>query len=112
MTDAAGFKAGLDAFQQEVKAKALDLQRRMVAEVFAGVVQGTPVDTGHARQGWKIEANGAAATIVNIQFGDRVRVLNDVPYVEFLAKGSSKQAPPGWIQAVVDRVVAKYRGAA
>ena len=46
----------------------------------------TPVDTGRARDGWKVS-------------GDSIE--NDVPYIEHLNEGSSQQAPAYFIEATL-----------
>jgi hypothetical protein len=43
----------------------------------------TPVDTGRARAGWKVEEN---------------KIINDVEYIDELNAGSSKQAPSHFIE--------------
>jgi hypothetical protein len=54
--------------------------------VLEGVKAKTPVDTGRARDGWKMEIDG-----------EEYRVFNEVPYIGFLEAGSSKQAPQGMV---------------
>lgn len=131
MADANGFQQALKSFHDEVKAKAVELHKRLVAEVFTGLVQGNPVGNpstwkhpapkgyvgGASRRAWRIELNGGASgdltVIAGAQFGDRVRITNDASYMQRLNEGWSRQAPPGWIDAVVQRVLAKYpRGGA
>ncbi len=129
MADAQGFSAAIAEFQRSVRGAAVELQKRAVAEVFTGLVQGNPVGNpslwkrparkgyvgGTSRRSWTIEVNGAPSGgsvigLASVQFGDRVRLSNPVPYMDRLNEGWSRQAPPGWIQAVVERVAAKYRG--
>lgn len=43
----------------------------------------TPVDTGNARDNWKVEGN---------------KIINEVEYIEHLNAGSSKQAPVYFIE--------------
>ena len=50
----------------------------------------TPVDTGNARDGWHREGT---------------TIVNDVPYITELNRGSSKQAPFHF----VEKVLAKYK---
>jgi hypothetical protein len=47
----------------------------------------TPVDTGHAAAGWEIKADGK-----------NILVTNDVPYIDFLNQGTSKQAPAYFVE--------------
>jgi hypothetical protein len=67
--------------------------QRLAAHVFTEVKQRTPVDTGHAKAGWKKNVKA-----------DGFTVSNAVPYVEVLDKGrhmtnrgmrGSNQAPRG-----------------
>lgn len=48
--------------------------------------QETPVDTGHARDSWRIE-------------GDKI--INDADYISTLNEGSSNQAPSNFIERTV-----------
>lgn len=50
------------------------------------------------------------AVIARIKFGDTVYFTNNTEYAEELAEGSSSQAPPGWIPAVVSRNLKSLRG--
>lgn len=91
---------------------ALDLHRRVVLR--------TPVDTGRARGNWQIGVNtisrgetgatggkravaadaGAAALsgLADAKAGDRVFIVNSVPYIFRLEQGhSQKQAPQGMV---------------
>lgn len=82
---------------------------------------------GHSRRNWQVslatnvaeipgtDANGAASmrdgytAIGAIPLGTKKAFLiNPVPYMERLNQGWSKQAPTGWIDAVLARVLAKY----
>lgn len=45
--------------------------------------EATPVDTGNARDNWKIEGNS---------------IVNEVEYIEYLNQGSSIQAPQNFIE--------------
>jgi len=51
----------------------------------------TPVDTGYAASRWQYEMK----TINGETVGD---ITNDTPYLIYLNKGSSKQAPPFFIE--------------
>jgi hypothetical protein len=130
MGDVAQFKAAIDKFQEAVRGTGLDLQKRAVAEVFTGLVQENPVGNpslwkrparkgyvgGTSRRAWTIDVGGGAGgglgVLGSVKLGDRVRVSNPVEYMDALNRGHSRQAPAGWIEAVVERVTAKYRGGA
>jgi hypothetical protein len=56
----------------------------------------TPVKTGLARRSWTVVNTGSKII--------PVKVINTVPYIEYLNAGSSKQAPAFF----VDRIALKY----
>lgn len=55
--------------------------------------QTTPIDTGRARKGWRKSVNRQG-----------FEVENSVPYIGFLEKGHSKQAPKGILKPTVRKV--------
>jgi len=70
------------------KAETANLQKeaaKMVSELEAA----TPVDTGLARDSWKIDDQGK-----------RVLITNDTPYIQYLNEGSSKQAPSHFVEKI------------
>lgn len=126
--DAADFKARMDTFMAAVRGGAENLQKRAVAECFNGLVLANPVGNpslwkrparkgyvgGTSRRSWRIGVNGPGTgnplqELAGAKLGDRVTITNEQPYMESLNRGHSKQAQPGWIQAVIDRVVAKLQ---
>jgi len=50
------------------------------------LVENTPIDTGHARRGWKSDGRS---------------ISNDVEYIDKLNRGSSEQAPAYFIEKTV-----------
>lgn len=54
----------------------------------------TPVDTGRARNSWRVEKQGQDLTTRL----DRYRVRNVVNYIEDLNMGTSRQAPANFIE--------------
>ncbi len=108
----------LQALQKEVKIIALDINE--------GLIDITPVDTGWAKANWipsigtpfqgpvgtrdsydtAEQELGMASVASQYQLGDGpVFISNNVPYIESLNAGQSPQAPAGFIEAVIDRVV-------
>jgi len=100
--------------------------RTIVGEVIASigeeVVPATPVDTGFARANWRPSLNVAAespisfldptgaATVAKIRVvsmrwrpGDVFFLRNNAEYIGDLNRGSSPQAPPGFVQASARR---------
>lgn len=70
-----------------------DVRVKTGADLLAGLVLATPVDTGQARNGWQIDTTGGQTT-----------VENRVPYINRLNEGHSKQAPAGFVENVIDDV--------
>jgi hypothetical protein len=104
-----------------VKATALGIDAGLRAAPSQG---GTPVATGHARANWvpsvtqphEGETNGEGAhaaglaEVLGYELGDgAVYISNSAGYVERLNRGSSKQAPALFIEAVIDRVLAEMQ---
>jgi hypothetical protein len=69
----------LKEFADSEKKKEQALKQKLVKELAAN----TPIDTGEAREGWKLE-------------GDKI--VNPVDHIENLNDGSSKQAPAYFIE--------------
>lgn len=106
----------------------LKLVREQLGVVFIqDIVPRTPVDTGHARRNWQVNwgvpnfnelpgvdragANTVQNGLSKIRAGrDRNAFLplvieNNVPYIDKLNQGSSKQAPPMFIDLAIQRAV-------
>lgn len=71
--------------QVEKESKAyLDIKSE---ELLKDLKEATPVDTGRARDGWEL-----------VKGVDVNKIENDVPYIDRLNHGSSKQAPPFFVE--------------
>lgn len=107
----------------------LDLFRELVQgsrEGGSGALNGTPVDTGRARGNWQIgiatlptavlatedkQGNAAISREGAKILSEALRanpfqvvyVTNNLPYIDRLEDGWSKQAPDGWIRLAVER---------
>jgi hypothetical protein len=68
--------------------------------VLAEVEAGTPVDTGEAREAWKVTHGKVTA-------GAPARVTTEVEYMPYLNRGSSPQAPARFVQAAVRSAIRK-----
>ena len=55
--------------------------------------EGTPVDTGEARNGFQLDVSVPLAP----------EITNRVPHITPLINGSSKQSPQGWFEAALDK---------
>jgi len=69
-----------------VKAEAGKLANRKMQQIVTALRAATPVDTGAARDGWRID-------------GKTIR--NDVEYIDHLNQGSSKQAPSFFVEKTI-----------
>ncbi len=107
----------------------LDLFRELVQgsrESGSGSLQGTPVDTGRARGNWQIGIAAVPTALLEVKdkagdatfsreaakvLGEALRrdpfqlvtITNNLPYIDRLEDGWSKQAPNGWIRVAVER---------
>lgn len=125
--DAAAFRGRLEGFQQHVEERQHALLKRVLAEAMTNLVMATPVDTGRARSNWQVQALPAAPEVTladptgqsAVTEGYRrigqipkhqrkAYLVNPVAYMERLNQGWSRQAPSGWIDAVLARVLQKY----
>ena len=70
-------------------------------QAFGGIKKATPVDTGRARNSWTFAASARKGKIPAV-----FTISNNVPYIEKLNQGSSKQAGSMFIQQTIQ----KYTG--
>lgn len=61
----------------------------MSAATLQKLKSNTPVDTGKARDGWEM------------QVGKDIKIVNNVPYIDALNAGHSKQAPQFFVERAV-----------
>jgi hypothetical protein len=96
------------------------IARVATLELFNGVIRATPVDTGRARGNWQtsvgapvngeIAREGDAAALAEVEAktpqgaGQITYLSNNLPYIDELENGSSKQAPEGMVRKNMDRV--------
>lgn len=127
------FQLDLTLFTNKSVGRARLVKQKLVLEIDKGLVLSTPVDTGRARSGWNVSINrvdlqeyrdwvsstgeksgvpGATGqsvlsrheeTIRKIEPEHTVFLSNNVPYIEFLDKGSSRQAPQGMVDKTLQR---------
>jgi len=69
-----------------VHAQVVKYKEETTARVVESLKEATPVDTGNARDGWRIEDG---------------KIVNDVEYISSLNEGHSKQAPSHFIEQTV-----------
>ncbi len=84
---------------KEINADLAKFQKKLLVELG----RATPIDTGTARRGW------VAPQLPRVDYRSSGKTFaiarNDVPYVGILDQGSSKQAPKGIVQPVLDKLV-------
>jgi hypothetical protein len=105
------------------------LLRAAVLETDNLAKNASPVDTGRFRASWQVGENAAPGGVKpegsypstppidrlgyqQEKLGNVYSVHNNVSYAEFLANGSSPQAPAGWVQGIAKDVQGRVRIAA
>lgn len=113
------FESQLNAFVSGTEKKVERTVRAVKLELFRSVILDTPVDTGRARGNWQATLNspateeienesmsvalaGVAANLGKVN--DVSFLANNLPYIEELEDGSSKQAPAGMVRRNMARV--------
>lgn len=87
---------GQDNLSRELKNTLSKVVKDLAEEVFVDAKQNTPYKTGNARKNW------------NKKIGkENFSVINQVPYIERLEAGASKQAPKGIIGPTLSQVKGK-----
>ncbi len=94
--------------------------RTVTLSLFNGIIRDTPVDTGRARGNWQttvgtpasgvIDRTGSGPAMAEVEAntpdgaGQVTLLSNDLPYIEDLEDGTSKQAPEGMVKRNMDRI--------
>lgn len=79
---------------KELEDTVLQFRQQLAAEFKSQVVPRTPIDQGQARRGWQQR-----------QSGKNVYVENNVPYIERLERGYSRQAPRGFVKQAISAAI-------
>lgn len=109
-----------DKVAERLGLSVVTVQKKIAFDIFADLVEQTPVDTGRAMNNWNIsvgtadrsvkEEGGspagiqgakegiAAATLAGLKPFSTVWISNSLPYIVFLNEGSSDQAPSGFVE--------------
>jgi hypothetical protein len=111
------------AIAARIRAEIARAKNALALEIAANLTEACPVDTGHARANFVpgiepfagvTEDGGAAAqgalAVIGAGVDQPIHVTNNVPYLQYLIAGSSRQAPAGWDLAAVDEAVETIRG--
>lgn len=119
MSRAQTFQLDIAAFSRKAEAQMDRKVREVCFEMSARIIQKTPVDTGRARANW-IASIGSPSTAVTDSMdkigsatlanamsvakgavGKVFWLSNNLPYIEKLEYGSSKQAPQGMVRVTM-----------
>jgi len=128
------FSGDIGKFAKDAQEAHDKITRAATLELFSSVIKSTPVDTGRARGNWQtavgtpIEGEidridqGGSAAIAEVQAktpegaGQETFMTNNLPYIDSLENGSSKQAPAGMVrknvarvQRIVNTAIAKFK---
>lgn len=80
---------------KELENTILQFRKTLADEFKSQVVPRTPIDQGRARAGWQQR-----------QSGTNISVENQVPYIERLERGYSRQAPRGFVNQAITATIA------
>lgn len=131
------FAAQMRAFANDIPKQVHAIKVAAMQEIVNTVVPATPVKSGKARSNYIVSAGspdhstirevrdpsgtaslqGAAAVLRGTKPGDSLYMTNNLPYMDELNNGSSKQAPAGFIQSsvmaaeqLIARQVIRFKG--
>ena len=116
------FEHQLRRIEEDILRRQSQVVRKIAMDVFNNVIQMSPVDTGRFRGNWQV-ATGEAPTgtvemtdpsgatvmaqvageVGQMEPGDVVYLVNNLPYARPLEDGHSQQAPGGMVALTVQR---------
>jgi hypothetical protein len=131
------FSADLDAFAKKLGLTRATVYRSTALELWNGITKRTPVDTGRARSSWNLSIGSPDPTIPpergpgtgknknaktpptsptaatprfdKIDGSAVIYITSNLPYIEALENGHSKQAPVGMVMVSTAEVVARIQ---
>ena len=115
------FTIALEKFAEKAEKNAETATRKITLDVFRGVIMKTPVASGRARGNWQAnigssasgevdaEDKSGAVTVVKAAAecatwnpaAGPIFLTNNLPYIERLENGYSKQAPAGMVAVTI-----------
>ena len=114
------FARQIESFSSKTEVKASKILRRVSLDVLRRLIVRSPVDTGRFRGNWttgindlpsgeerEVDKTGSVtisdgeSDITSAKFGDRVFIVNNLPYALRLENGWSQQAPGGMVAITV-----------
>lgn len=117
----------IDAILSDLRIHTVREMVALAAEVQSNLIADTPVDTGWARANWVVtvgqpaqqaigskaavtQAAAAGAVLANYTFEQgSIFLTNNVQYIQRLNDGWSAQAPTLFVQAAIERALARRR---
>jgi hypothetical protein len=91
-----GAKSVMAEITKQLEAQKAKLTQDELVSLVKDLKEATPVDTGEARDGWRLEGNA---------------IVNDVEHLSDLNDGSSQQAPAHFVeQTVLKHILVKPNG--
>lgn len=118
--DIKAFNARLDDFVRDVRIEASQALTAFVQRAQDEFILETPLGNpalwnppkwprgyvpGTARAGWQIIVNGVPVLMAqDLKPEDKISIRNDAPYMEELNRGHSRQAAPGWIDRLLQKL--------
>jgi HK97 gp10 family phage protein len=90
--------SGAAGVNRDLKTSLDKFVKELGKEVLADAKANTPVRSGNARKNW-----------VKTETSSGFKVTNNVPYIERLEAGASRQAPKGIIGPTLTQVKGKYK---
>lgn len=121
------FNADISKWANKVNLSVDDAIVAVCAQISTEVIKRTPVDTGRARANWiasietpsdvitdNTDANGILATnkalnVSKYASGKMFWLVNNLPYIQKLEYGWSKQAPQGMVRLTMQQVTNSLR---
>jgi hypothetical protein len=108
------FSRRINEVAERVEQGSTRLVRKVAIAIQQTVMLATPVDTGRARANWEVSTGAPVfaptertdfsaksaentSVIATYQSGDKIFLSNNVPYIGELNRGSSAQAPAGFV---------------
>jgi len=114
--------------EREISAAVAEASRELALAVLEGVVARTPVRSGRARANWQAgpgrppegvpdetDKDGRStvarcrAAIARARPFETIWIVNNLPYIETLEQGSSRQAPRGMAASTLAALAARRR---
>lgn len=86
MIKSKGIKSTIQSLKMRLNEEKEIAKTKAIEQTIEALKEATPVRTGHARDGWRREGDS---------------VVNDVDYISDLNNGTSRKAPPYFIENTV-----------